>query len=84
MLTERDDMKTITKRTTLYLDPALHRALRIKAAETEHSMSELAEEAIRVSLAEDAIDLAAFEERKNEPSLAFEDVLKRLKKSGKI
>lgn len=77
-------MKTTTKRTTVYLDPALHRALRIKAAETEHSMSELAEEAIRISLAEDAIDLAAFEERKNEPSLAFEDVLKRLKKSGKI
>ena len=84
MLTERDDMKTITKRTTLYLDPALHRALRIKAAETENSMSQLIERAIRISLAEDSIDLVAFEERKNEPSLAFEDVLKRLKKSGKI
>ena len=77
-------MKTTTKRTTVYLDPALHRALRIKAAETENSMSELIEEAVKISLAEDSIDLAAFEERKNEPSLAFEDVLKRLKKSGKI
>ncbi len=77
-------MKTNTKRTTIYLDADIHHALRIKAAETENSMSELIEEAIKTSLVEDSIDLAAFEERKNEPSLAFEDVLKRLKKSGKI
>ena len=49
----------------------LHHALRIKAAETEHSMSELVEEAIKISLAEDSVDLAAFDERKKEPSLAF-------------
>ena len=77
-------MKTNTKRTTLYLDSELHRALRVKAAETEHSMSELVQDAIKFSLAEDAIDLAAFDERRKEPSLAFEDVLKRLKRSGKI
>jgi predicted transcriptional regulator len=77
-------MKANTKRTTIYLDADIHHALRIKAAETENSMSELIEEAIKTSLAEDSIDLAAFEERKNEPSLAFEDVLKRLKRSGKI
>ena len=77
-------MKTSTKRTTVYLDPALHHALRIKAAETEHSMSELVQDAIKISLAEDSIDLAAFEQRKNEPSLAFENVLKRLRQSGKI
>ncbi len=77
-------MKTNTKRTTVYLDPELHYALRIKAAETEHSMSELVEEAIKLSLAEDSIDLAAFDERKKEPSLALEDVLKKLRKNGKI
>ena len=77
-------MKTNTKRTTIYLDPQLHHALRIKATETENSMSELIEEAIKISLAEDLIDLTAFQERKNEPSLAFENVLKRLKQSGKI
>ncbi len=77
-------MKTHTKRTTIYLDPDLHRALRIKAAETEHSISELVEEAIKFSLAEDSIDLAAFEQRRNEPSLAFEDVVKKLKEDGKI
>jgi len=77
-------MKTNTKRTTIYLDSDLHHALRIKAAETEHSMSELVEEAIKFSLAEDSADLAAFEERRKEPSLAFEDVLKNLRKNGKI
>ncbi len=77
-------MKTNTKRTTIYLDSDLHQALRIKAAETEHSMSELAQEAIRLSLAEDSIDLAAFDERRKEPSLPFENVLKKLKKDGKI
>ena len=77
-------MKTDTKRTTIYLDSELHRALRIKAAETEHTVSELIQQAIQLSLAEDSIDLSAFEERKKEPSMAFEDVLKRLKKNGRI
>ena len=77
-------MKANTKRTTIYLDSDLHHALRIKAAETEHSMSELVQEAIKLSLAEDSIDLAAFEQRKKEPSLPFEDVLKKLRKNGKI
>jgi len=84
MTIERHNMKTNTKRTTIYLDADIHHALRIKAAETDNSMSQLIEEAIKTSLAEDSIDLAAFEERKGEPSLAFEDVLKRLKRSGKI
>jgi len=77
-------MKTHAKRTTVYLDPQLHHALRIKAAETEHSVSELVEDAVKVSLAEDSLDLAAFDERKGEPSMAFEDVLKKLRKNGKI
>ncbi len=77
-------MKANTKRTTIYLDSDLHHALRIKAAETEHSMSELVQEAIKLSLAEDSIDLAAFNERRKEPSLPFENVLKKLRKNGKI
>jgi len=77
-------MKLHTKRTTIYLDSDLHRALRVKAAETEHSISELVQEAVELSLAEDAADLKAFESRKNEPSLAFENVLKKLRKNGKI
>ena len=77
-------MKTNTKRTTVYLDSQLHKALRVKAAETEHSMSQLVEEAVKVSLAEDSIDLTAVEDRRKEPSLAFEDVLKKLRRNGKI
>jgi plasmid stability protein len=77
-------MKNQLKRSTVYLDAELHRALKIKAAETEYSVSELVNEAVRNALAEDAIDLAAIEERKNEPRLPFEEVLKKLKKDGRI
>jgi len=77
-------MKTHTKRTTVYLDSDLHHALRIKAAETENSMSELVSEAVKLALAEDAADIAAFDVRRKEPSLAFDDVLKMLKANGKI
>jgi len=77
-------MNTPTKRATVYFDPAIHRALRLKAAETDRSLSDLVNEAIKLSLAEDAGDLAAFEERASEPNLAFEAVVKELKKRGKI
>lgn len=77
-------MSTHTKRATIYFESELHHALRIKAAETERSISELVNEAIKLALAEDRIDLAAFEERANEPLLAFENVLKSLKQNGKI
>jgi len=77
-------MSALTKRATIYLDPMLHKALRLKAAETSRSMSELVNRAVRLSLAEDAEDLAAFEERAGEPLVAFEDLLKDLKKHGWI
>lgn len=68
----------------MYFDPALHRALRLKAAETDRSLSDIVNEAVKLSLLEDAEDLAAFEERAGEPSLAFEEVVKDLKRSGAI
>ncbi len=68
----------------MYFDPALHRALRVKAAETDRSLSDIVNEAVKLSLLEDAEDLAAFEERASEPSLAFEEVVKDLKRSGSI
>ena len=77
-------MSSTPKRATIYFDPGLHRALRIKAAETDRSVSDLVNEAIRLSLAEDAEDLAAFEERAIEPNITFEDVVKDLKRSGTI
>jgi hypothetical protein len=77
-------MKTSQKRATIYFDADLHRALRLKAAETEQSVSELVNEAVKLSLAEDVEDLAAFEERASEPNLPFEEVLKDLRQRGKI
>jgi hypothetical protein len=77
-------MDKSTKRATVYFEPIIHRALRLKAAETDRSLSDIVNEAVKLSLAEDAEDLAAFEERASEPSLPFEKVVKELKKRGKI
>ena len=77
-------MKSTQTRATVYFDSHLHRALRLKAAETEESISSLINAAVRQSLAEDAEDLAAFDERAHEPNLAFEAVLRDLRKRGKL
>ena len=77
-------MTTKSKRTTVYFAPAIHRALRIKAAETEQSVSDLVNAAVRGSLSEDAEDLEAFEARAGEQSLSFEDVLKDMRQSGEL
>jgi len=77
-------MSVLTKRSTIYLDPSLHKALRLKSIETSKSMSELINEAVKRLLAEDVEDLAAFEERSQEPLISFEDMLKDLKNNGKI
>ena len=72
-----------SKRATVYLDPSLHRALRMKAAETDRSISDLVNDAVQQSLREDAIDLEAFSDRAKERSLCFESVVKDLKRRGK-
>jgi hypothetical protein len=77
-------MSTEPKRATVYFEPEIHRALRLKAAETERSISDLVNEAVQQSLAEDAEDLAAFDDRVNEPNLPYEAVVKDLKRRGKI
>ena len=77
-------MKTSQKRATIYFDPDLHRALRLKAAEADRTISDLVNEAVKLRLSEDAEDLTAFEQRTHEPNLPFEDVLKDLKQRGKI
>ena len=76
--------ETAQKRATVYFDPFLHRALRLKAAATDRSVSDLVNEAVKAALAEDASDIEAFEVRENEPDCAFEDVVKDLKRRGKI
>ncbi len=64
-------MQTKPKRVTVNLDPQLHRALSVKAAATHQSLSTIVNEAVPRALAEDAADLAAFEERAKEPNLTF-------------
>ena len=77
-------MSTPAKRSTIYLDPDLHRALRIKAIHTHRSMSDLVNDAVRMALREDQEDLAAFEERAGEPTMTYEELLKDLRADGKI
>ncbi len=67
---------------TIYLDPGLHRAAKVKAAQTNRTLSAVMSEALRESLREDAIDLAAIRKRAHEPARAFEAVLKDLKRDG--
>ncbi len=77
-------MGSAATRATIYLDPELHKALRLKAVETSQSLSKLVNDAIKESLAEDAEDIAAFEERVKEPLISYETKIKRLKKDGRI
>jgi len=73
-----------SRRTTVYLDTTVHRALRLKAVETDRSVSDLVNDAVRRSLAEDAEDLLAFEVREREPGLSFEEVVKDLRRRGEL
>jgi hypothetical protein len=75
-------MSTLTKRATVYLDPALHKALRLQSVETSQSVSELINAAVRDELAEDLGDLAIFDARENEPVAEFEAFVKGLKRDG--
>jgi len=79
-----DIMATPAKRTTIYLDPVIHKALKLKAVETSRSVSDLVNEAVREAIAEDADDLAAFEDRANEPLLSYDAMVKRLKRDGRL
>ncbi len=73
-----------TKRATVYFEEPLHKALRLKAAETDTSISDLVNTAVRYSLAEDADDLSAFRKRAKEPRLSFEDLISDMKRRGKL
>lgn len=70
------------KRTTIYLDPELHRALKIMAARCGTSISDLMQEAAKFVLKEDMIDLKAIRSRKNEPERDFGEFIKELKRDG--
>ncbi len=77
-------MSELSKRSTIYFEPEIHHALRVKAANTHQSVSEVVNEAVRLALREDQEDLGTFEERVHEPTLSYEDLLKDLKAHGKL
>lgn len=84
LLMEVMTMSEPVKRSTVYFSPDLHRALRIKAADTQRTVSDLVNDAVRMALREDQEDLAAFVERQAEPVMTYEELLRDLKACGKI
>ncbi len=72
------------KRSTIYLEPDLHRAVKLKSVHTNRSISDIVNESLRAALREDEEDLAAFEERAAEPVMSYEALLAKLKADGKI
>ncbi len=84
-LPEIDTMSEQTsKRATVYFEPDLHRAVRLKAAHTQRSVSDIVNDAVRMALREDQEDLAAFEERAAEPAISYEALLKDLQAHGRL
>ena len=77
-------MSTLSKRSTVYFEPAIHHALKIRAASTHVSVSELIDEAVRLLMREDQEDLNAVSERAQESEISYEDLLNDLKQHGKI
>ncbi|WP_394182492.1 ribbon-helix-helix domain-containing protein [Marinomonas posidonica] len=77
-------MSTLSKRSTVYFEPAIHNALKLRAASSDTSISELIDEAVRLLMKEDQEDLAAVRLRANEPEISYEDLLNSLEADGKI
>jgi plasmid stability protein len=81
---EEKSMNDPSKRSTVYFEPEVHQALRLKAAITHRSVSDLVNEAVRNVLQDDQDDLAAYENRVSEPTMTYEDLLNDLKAHGKL
>lgn len=77
-------MSSLSKRSTVYFEPAIHHALKMRAASSHVSVSELIDEAVRLLMREDQEDLKAISERASEPEISYEDLLNDLKQHGKI
>ncbi len=77
-------MSNLSKRSTIYFDPILHNALKIKSASSSQSVSELVDEAIRLLMLEDHEDIKSYKERKGESEISYEVLLNKLKKNGQI
>jgi hypothetical protein len=76
--------KKPTNRATVYFEAQLHKALKLKAVETDTSISDVVNDAVKELLGEDADDLIAFDARKKEPASDFSDFVKQLKRDGKL
>jgi hypothetical protein len=77
-------MDTAAIRATIYFEPEIHKAIRLKAADTHRTLSDIVNEAVRAALREDQEDLAAFEDRVAEPVISYQALLKDLKANGKL
>lgn len=77
-------MSIEAKRATIYFDPELHKALKLKSLETSRSITDLVNQAVKEALSEDVEDILAFEERKNEPLISYDQMVKKLRKDGRI
>lgn len=77
-------MSNLSKRSTVYFEPTIHHALKMRAASSHVSVSELIDEAVRLLMREDQEDLKAISERAGEPEISYEELLNDLKKDGKI
>ncbi len=75
-------MSILSKRATVYLDPIIHKALRLKAVETSLSISQLIDDALRANLLDDAEDIEAFENRISEPAVDYDTFVQELKQDG--
>ena len=72
------------KRATVYFEVDVHQALRLRAVATDRTVSDMVNEAVKIALSNDADDLAAFSNRKNEKSLSFDTFVQSLKRRGSI
>ena len=72
------------KRATVYFESDVHRALRLKAAALDRSISDMVNDAVKASLAEDAEDLASFSDRSKDKSVSFDTFVQGLKRRGRI
>ena len=77
-------MSELSKRATVYFEPDIHQALKIRSASAQVSVSELIDEAVRLLMREDQEDLAAVAQRAQEPEISYEDLLNDLRAHGKI
>ncbi len=77
-------MSKQAKRATIYFDPDIHKALKIKSLETSRSITDLVNQAVKEALSDDVEDILSFEERKNEPLISYDQMVKKLRKDGRI